>query len=73
MSNCALVNQECRLFREWFYLTMAARPAYARIARLHKRLPHVLAAHGSTIRILHTLTPLVVAMAGANAFHPCKD
>jgi tRNA-splicing ligase RtcB len=39
----------------------------------YKRLPQVLAAHGSTIRILHTLTPLGVAMAGANEFDPYKD
>ena len=39
----------------------------------YKRLPHVLAAHGSTINILHTLTPVGVAMAGANEFDPYKD
>jgi tRNA-splicing ligase RtcB len=39
----------------------------------YKRLPEVLAAHGETIRILHTLTPLGVAMAGANEFDPYKD
>jgi tRNA-splicing ligase RtcB len=39
----------------------------------YKRLPEVLAAHGDTIRILHTLTPLGVAMAGANEFDPYKD
>ncbi len=39
----------------------------------YKRLPAVLAAHGDTIRILHTLTPLGVAMAGANEFDPYKD
>ena len=39
----------------------------------YKRLPEVLAAHGATIRILHTLTPLGVAMAGANEFDPYKD
>jgi tRNA-splicing ligase RtcB len=33
----------------------------------------VLAAHGETIRVLHTLTPLGVAMAGANEFDPYKD
>jgi len=33
----------------------------------------VLAAHGSTINILHTLTPLGVAMAGVNEFDPYKD
>jgi tRNA-splicing ligase RtcB len=39
----------------------------------YKRLPQVLAAHGETIRVLHTLTPLGVAMAGANEFDPYKD
>ncbi len=39
----------------------------------YKRLPEVLAAHGETIRILPTLTPLGVAMAGANEFDPYKD
>ena len=39
----------------------------------YKRLPDVLAAHSGTIRILHTLTPLGVAMAGANEFDPYKD
>lgn len=39
----------------------------------YKRLPEVLAAHGDTIRILHILTPLGVAMAGANEFDPYKD
>ncbi len=38
-----------------------------------KRPPHVLAVHGDTIRILHTLSPLGVALAGANEFDPCKD
>jgi len=33
----------------------------------------VLAAHGDTIRVLHTLTPLGVSMAGANEFDPYKD
>jgi tRNA-splicing ligase RtcB len=37
------------------------------------RLPEVLAAHGETIRILHTLTPRGVAMVGANEFDPYKD
>ena len=39
----------------------------------YKRLNEVLAAHDSTIRILHTLTPVGVAMAGANEFDPYKD
>jgi tRNA-splicing ligase RtcB len=38
----------------------------------YKRLPEVLAAHASTIRILHTLTPVGVAMAGANEFDPTR-
>jgi tRNA-splicing ligase RtcB len=39
----------------------------------YKRLTEVLAEHGSSIRILHTLTPVGVAMAGANEFDPYKD
>jgi tRNA-splicing ligase RtcB len=39
----------------------------------YKRLPEVLAAHESTISVLHTLTPVGVAMAGANEFDPYKD
>jgi tRNA-splicing ligase RtcB len=40
---------------------------------VYKRLPDVLAAHGDTIRVKHTLTPLGVAMAGADVFDPYKD
>lgn len=39
----------------------------------YKRLPEVLDAHKDTIRILHTLTPLGVAMAGESEFDPYKD
>lgn len=39
----------------------------------YKRLPEVLAEHGDSIRILHTLTPVGVAMAGAHEFDPYKD
>jgi tRNA-splicing ligase RtcB len=40
---------------------------------VYKRLPEVLAAHGDSIRVKHTLTPLGVAMAGADVFDPYKD
>lgn len=39
----------------------------------YKRLPDVLAEHGDSIKILYTLTPVGVAMAGANEFDPYKD
>ncbi len=39
----------------------------------YKRLPEVLAAHGDTIRVLHVLTPVGVAMAGADEHDPYKD
>lgn len=39
----------------------------------YRRLPEVLAAHAGTIRILHTLKPLGVAMAGRGEFDPYKD
>jgi tRNA-splicing ligase RtcB len=39
----------------------------------YKRLPQVLQAHEGTVRILHTLTPMGVAMAGADTYDPYKD
>ncbi len=39
----------------------------------YKRLPDVLAAHGDTIRVKHTLRPLGVAMAGRDVYDPYKD
>jgi tRNA-splicing ligase RtcB len=39
----------------------------------YRRLPEVLAAHAGTIRILHTLKPLGVAMAGKDIVDPYKD
>lgn len=39
----------------------------------YKRLPEVLAEHQGTIRVLHTLRPLGVAMAGSDVFDPYKD
>jgi hypothetical protein len=40
---------------------------------VYKRLPGVLAAHGDTIRVKHTLRPLGVAMAGRDVYDPYKD
>jgi tRNA-splicing ligase RtcB (3'-phosphate/5'-hydroxy nucleic acid ligase) len=39
----------------------------------YKRLNEVLAHHSPSVRILHTLTPVGVAMAGANEWDPYKD
>ena len=39
----------------------------------YRRLPEVLAAHAGTIRVLHTLRPLGVAMAGRDIVDPYKD
>lgn len=39
----------------------------------YKRLPDVLAHHAKSVRVLHTLTPLGVAMAGENEVDPFKD
>lgn len=39
----------------------------------YKRLPEVLEEHKNSIRILHTLTPIGVAMAGEDEFDPYKD
>ncbi len=39
----------------------------------YRRLPEVLEAHAGTIRVLHTLRPLGVAMAGRDITDPYKD
>jgi tRNA-splicing ligase RtcB len=39
----------------------------------YKRLPEVLGYHAKSVRVLHTLTPLGVAMAGENEVDPYKD
>lgn len=39
----------------------------------YRRLSNVLAAHAGTIRVLHTLRPLGVAMAGRDTVDPYKD
>ena len=39
----------------------------------YKRLSDVLAYHEDTVRVLHRLAPLGVAMAGADTFDPYKD
>jgi tRNA-splicing ligase RtcB (3'-phosphate/5'-hydroxy nucleic acid ligase) len=39
----------------------------------YRRLDEVLQEQGSTIKILHTLRPLIVVMAGANEHDPYKD
>ena len=36
----------------------------------YRRLPEVLAAHDGTIRVLHALTPIGVAMAGRDIYDP---
>jgi tRNA-splicing ligase RtcB len=39
----------------------------------YRRLPEVLAHHAGTVRVLHTLRPFAVAMAGEGEFDPFKD
>jgi tRNA-splicing ligase RtcB (3'-phosphate/5'-hydroxy nucleic acid ligase) len=39
----------------------------------YRRLPEVLAEHSGIVRVLHTLRPFAVAMAGAGEFDPWKD
>ena len=39
----------------------------------YRRLPDVLAAQGDTIRVLHTMRPIIVVMAGENEVDPYKD
>ncbi|MGD0630498.1 MAG: hypothetical protein ABR987_14250 [Terracidiphilus sp.] len=39
----------------------------------YKRLDQVLSEVSDSVRILHRLTPIGVAMASAKEFDPCKD
>ena len=39
----------------------------------YRRLPDVLAHHAASVRVLHTLRPFAVAMAGEGEFDPWKD
>jgi tRNA-splicing ligase RtcB len=39
----------------------------------YRRLPDVLAEHAGTVKVLHTLRPFAVAMAGEGEFDPFKD
>jgi tRNA-splicing ligase RtcB len=39
----------------------------------YKRLPEVLKHHADSARVVHTLTPIGVAMAGENEFDPYRD
>lgn len=39
----------------------------------YKRLPDVLSSHQGTIKVLHTLHPVGVCMAGEDVFDPYKD
>jgi tRNA-splicing ligase RtcB len=40
---------------------------------VYRRLPDVLSAQQDTVTVLHTLRPLIVAMAGPDEFDPYKD
>ena len=39
----------------------------------YRRLPEVLAQHAGSVKVLHTLRPFAVAMAGEGVFDPFKD
>jgi tRNA-splicing ligase RtcB len=39
----------------------------------YRRLPDVLAEHAGSVKVLHTLTPFAVVMAGEGEFDPWKD
>ena len=39
----------------------------------YRRLPEVLAEHAGSVKVLHTLRPFAVAMAGEGEFDPFKD
>jgi tRNA-splicing ligase RtcB len=73
------VVREPRVTQEMMDTSVAAAHVELRGAgvdespQCYKRLPEVLAAHANTIRILHVLKPVGVAMAGKNEWDPYKD
>ncbi len=73
------VRQEGRVNREDMMKWLRDRKVELRGGDLdeapqaYRRLPEVLAAHEGTIRVLHTLTPIGVAMAGKDIYDPYKD
>lgn len=40
---------------------------------VYKRLPDVVAAHANTVRVVHTLRPIGVAMTGEDVVDPYRD
>jgi tRNA-splicing ligase RtcB (3'-phosphate/5'-hydroxy nucleic acid ligase) len=68
------MNADIPTLRCWIRLPHIANSGGADEAPLaYKRLTEVLAHHGDTIKVLHTLRPVGVAMAGANEVDPYKD
>ena len=73
------VKREPRITREMMRECVSAARVELRGAggdespHCYKRLNEVLDAHSSSVRILHTLTPVGVAMAGADEFDPYRD
>ena len=39
----------------------------------YRRLPEVIAQHAGTVKVLHTLQPFAVVMAGTRELDPWKD
>jgi tRNA-splicing ligase RtcB (3'-phosphate/5'-hydroxy nucleic acid ligase) len=39
----------------------------------NRRLPEVIAQHAGTVKVLHTLRPFAVVMAGTRELDPWKD
>jgi tRNA-splicing ligase RtcB (3'-phosphate/5'-hydroxy nucleic acid ligase) len=39
----------------------------------YRRVPEVIAQHAGTMKVLQTLRPFAVAMAGSSEFDPFKD
>ena len=66
-----LVSQE--MMNEWMNGIELRGGDLDEAPQAYKRLREVLAYHTGTVRILHSLTPLGVAMAGNQVFDPYKD
>lgn len=70
LSGCTL-NRIWRMALVWSNVT--DRMDLDESPMAYRRLPEVLAEHAGTVRVLHTLRPFAVVMAGAGEFDPFRD
>jgi len=72
-SACRAASATTRCWRGCGKRRAAHRRRLDEAPQAYRRLPDVLAEHEGTVRVLHTLRPFAVIMAGEKEFDPYKD